>query len=400
MQHIDVGTKDYQRVLISMLMGSLVTFAILYGPQTLISEFSREFNVTPSSASSIISLSTFALAVAMLFVSMISDAWGRKFVMCASLVLTSILSIVSSFSSNFHMLLLFRLLEGISLAGFPAIAMTYLNEEVAPRSLGRAMGVYVSGTAVGGFLGRVLVSVLTDLFSWKIAILVLGVVSLGCSLLFWTLLPKSNHFQARRISPVHVLSGFRAGLSNKKLLSLYGIGFLVLGAYVTFFNYLSFPLSKPPFNLSHTVISFLFVFQLVGSWSSILFGKWADKYSRSWLIFCGVGCQLVGALLTLFGSIWLTIPGIVLFACGFFAGHTVASGWVGRIAPMGHKSQASSLYLLFYYTGSSLVGWIGGLFLGWQGWGGIVLLLCGLLLMTALLLIPLRVISSEQTSNG
>jgi YNFM family putative membrane transporter len=290
------------------------------------------------------------------------------------------------------------LLEGLSLAGFPAIAMAYLNEEVSPGSVGRVMGIYVSGTAVGGFLGRVLISVLTEFFSWKISLLVLGLCSLGCSLLFWILLPKSSHFQPRRISLTHAISGFGAGLANKKLLSLYMIGFLLLGTYVTLFNYLGFPLSRPPYDLSQTVIGLLFVFQLVGSWSSIWFGRWADRYSRSLLILCGITCQLVGSLVTLYGNIWLTIVGITLYACGFFAGHTVASGWVGRIAPAGHKSQASSLYLLFYYTGSSLVGWLGGQFLGAYGWIGVVLFLCGLLLLMAALLKPLWIAGEKRAS--
>lgn len=395
MHYIEVGTKNYNRVIVSMLIGSLVTFAILYGPQTLITELSREFDVSPSSASAVISLSTFTLAVTMLFVSIFSDAWGRKAIMCASLIMTSVLSLLSSFSSSFQLLLAFRLLEGLSIAGFPAIAMTYINEEISPGSVGRAMGVYISGTAIGGFLGRVLISSLTDYFSWNTALLVLGLFSLGCSLLFWILLPKSNHFQPHRISAVHAISGLRAGLLNMRLLSLYGIGFLLLGTYVTLFNYISFPLSKPPYNLSHTVIGFLFVFQLVGSWSSIWFGKWTDRYSRSLLLLCGIGCSIVGSLVTLYGNIWMTIIGIILFACGFFAGHTVASGWVGRTAPTGHKSQASSLYLLFYYMGSSLIGWIGGLFLEAYGWIGVVLLLCGLLLINASLLIPLRVFYSD-----
>ena len=398
MHYIEVGTQNYRRVIVSMLLGSIVTFAVLYGPQVLIREFSREFNVSPSSAGNIISFSTFTLAVAMLFVSIFSDAWGRKAIMCSSLFMTSMFTVLSSFSPSFPWLLAFRLLEGLSLAGFPAIAMAYLNEEVSPGSVGRVMGIYVSGTAVGGFLGRVLISVLTEFFSWKISLLVLGLCSLGCSLLFWILLPKSSHFQPRRISLTHAISGFGAGLANKKLLSLYMIGFLLLGTYVTLFNYLGFPLSRPPYDLSQTVIGLLFVFQLVGSWSSIWFGRWADRYSRSLLILCGITCQLVGSLVTLYGNIWLTIVGITLYACGFFAGHTVASGWVGRIAPAGHKSQASSLYLLFYYTGSSLVGWLGGQFLGAYGWIGVVLFLCGLLLLMAALLKPLWIAGEKRAS--
>ncbi|WP_282939635.1 MFS transporter [Paenibacillus sp. RC67] len=389
MPYIEIGSSAYRRILLSMLLGSLVTFAILYSPQTLIGAFAEQFHVSPSTASFVISFATLMLAVSMLFVSVFSNAWGRKGVMSISLFATSVLAIISSFSNSFHLLLALRLLEGISLAGFPAIAMTYLNEEISPRSIGRVMGVYVGGTAIGGFVGRVLVSALTDLFSWHVALLVLGIFSLLCSICFWMYLPKSQHFQPISISFKHSLTGFKSGITNKKLLSIYLIGFLLLGVYVTLFNYLGYPLSQPPYNLSQTVIGFLFIFQLVGSWSSFLFGKLADKHSRAGLIGLGIALSLIGALLTLSGNLYFMIAGLILFAFGFFAGHTVASGWIGRIAPAPSKSYASSLYLLFYYTGSSLVGWFGGFFLASLHWGGVVAFIGVLLIVTALLVLQL-----------
>jgi YNFM family putative membrane transporter len=39
------------------------------------------------------------------------------------------------------------------------------------------------------------------------------------------------------------------------------------------------------------------------------------------------------------------------------------------------RAQASSLYLLFYHVGSSLLGVIGGLVYGAGGWSGLVVLL-------------------------
>ncbi|QHW32334.1 MFS transporter [Paenibacillus rhizovicinus] len=385
MAFIDKGSSAYQRALFSMLLGSIVTFAVLYSPQTLLGEFSEQFQVSPSSASMVISFSTISLAFCMMFVSAFSNAWGRKSIMVVSLFATSVLAILSSFSHSFHLLLVLRLLLGISLSGFPAIAMTYLNEEIAPASIGKVMGVYVGGTAIGGFVGRVIVSLLTDLFDWHIGLLILGLFSFVCSMLFWLYLPRSRNFKPAGISLRIWLDGLKGGLSNKKLLPLYAAGFLLLGGYVTLFNYIGYLLAKPPYGLSQTVIGMLFVFQLVGSWSSFLFGKLADRHSRAGLIALGVILSLLGAAFTLAGSLVWTIIGIVLFACGFFAGHTVASGWVGKMAPQPFKAYASSLYLLFYYLGSSLLGTTGGAFLSAYDWPGVIGLICGLLVMVMIL---------------
>lgn len=385
MSYIVTGTRAYRRTLLSMLLGSIVTFAILYSPQTLIGAFSEQFRVSPSAASLVISLSTITLAVCMTFISVLSNAWGRKGIMVVSLFSTSVLAVLSSFSHNFHLLLALRLLEGVSLSGFPAIAMTYLSEEIEPGSIGKVMGVYVGGTAVGGFAGRVIVSLLTDFFDWHVGLLSLGLFCFLCSVAFWALLPGSRHFKPVGVSFGHWFEGMKSGFADRRLLTIYGIAFLLLGSYVTFFNYIGYPLSKPPYGLSQTLIGFLFVCQLVGSWSSFLFGRWADRYSRAGLIGAGVALSLTGAALTLFGNLILMVVGIILFAFGFFAGHTVASGWVGKIAPAPHKAYASSLYLLFYYMGSSLMGTSGGLFLTAYDWPGVIGLICGLCLLVAVL---------------
>ncbi|MWV47198.1 MFS transporter [Paenibacillus sp. HJL G12] len=397
MEYIERGTPAYRRTFLSMLLGSTVTFAILYGPQTLIHTFSEEFNINPSTASLTISCATVALAVSMLFITVFSNAWGRKKIMGLSLLLASLLSILIAFSPDFKTLIMLRIVQGVAMSGFPAIAMTYLGEEISASNIGRIMGIYVGGSAFGGFVGRVIISTLTDLFSWNIAILVLGIFSLICSLLFWIYLPESKNFTKISLSFANWATGIVSGLKNKNLSYIYGMGFLLLGVYVALFNYISFPLSKPPYHLSQTVIGFLFVFQLAGSVGSYLFGRLTERYSRSRLMSCAILMAFVGALMTLSGHLVLLIIGLMLFASGFLAAHSVASGWISLVAGPRSKAYASSLYLLFYYTGSSLIGWTGGVFLSRWGWSGVILMICCLLICSILLVIGVnRSLRREQ----
>jgi YNFM family putative membrane transporter len=382
MSYIEIGSREYRKSLVCMLVGSLVTFATLYCPQPLISVFSEEYRVSPATASFTISFATGALAVSMLFVPMLTNAWGRRLVMGVSLFVTSVLAILSAFCHNFQMLLAIRLLEGISLGGFPATAMAYLGEEFSPRSIGGIMGVYVAGTGVGGFFGRVVIGTLTDIYSWQAALLSLGLCSLLCSIWFWLNLPESRNFQRVTLSVAHWWESIKAGLSFKNLWCLYWIGFLAMGAYVTVLNYIGYPLRRAPYFLSQTVLGFLFVVNLVGLWSSVLFGKLADRFSRTRVLGGAAAIFIGGALLTLNGLLVLKICGLTVLVFGFFATHAVASGWVGVVAPREIKAQASSLYLLFYYTGSSLMGWSGGFFWSCFGWPGVIGLVVGLLVLT------------------
>ena len=92
-----------------------------------------------------------------------------------------------------------------------------------------------------------------------------------------------------------------------------------------------------------------------------------------------------GVGLTLPSSLPLMVAGVGLLTAGFFAVHGVASGWVpARAHAVGVSTgQAASLYLFSYYTGSSVVGWTGGLAFGAGGWTGVVAL-AGCLLLVAL----------------
>jgi YNFM family putative membrane transporter len=92
----------------------------------------------------------------------------------------------------------------------------------------------------------------------------------------------------------------------------------------------------------------------------------------------------IGALVTLSANLALIALGILLVTIGFFAAHAIASGWVGELSGKA-KGHASSLYLLFYYIGSSITGSAGGWFWQHLGWGGVVGLCAGLALLGLML---------------
>jgi YNFM family putative membrane transporter len=158
-----------------------------------------------------------------------------------------------------------------------------------------------------------------------------------------------------------------------------------MGVYIAMLNYFSLPLRKAPYHLSQTLLGLLYVVNLVGIYGSIYFGRLADRYPRKRILTIGVLLGITGATITLSNPLVLKIIGLTIFVFGFNAVHTVASGWVGLTASKEHKAQASSLYLLFYYVGSSIIGWSGGLFWNWFGWSGVIGMIGGLLILTAVI---------------
>lgn len=385
MIYIKPHTRDYTLAVTALFLGSFVTFADLYSTQPLLPALSEQFHVTPAVASLSLSLTTGALAFFMLLTPALSDLIGRKRVMAGSLALTGIFSILAAFSPGFTELLVIRLLQGIFLAGFPSIAMGYINEAFHPDSSGRAMGIYISGTSIGGMSGRFVVGALTDFFSWQAALWVLGAISLFISFLFWRMLPETQNLSPKIVSLKRLSTALFRNLKNPDLLHLYFIGFILMGVFMTLYNYIGYPLMAPPYNLSQTIVGFIFVVYLTGTFSSTWMGGLADRTSRTKVLGAGIVIMLTGAIITLSPILWVKLTGLAVFTFGFFGGHSVASSWVGKNAGDTNQALASSLYLLFYYAGSSLVGSAGGLFWSRFGWKGVILNI-DILLLIALIL--------------
>jgi YNFM family putative membrane transporter len=151
-----------------------------------------------------------------------------------------------------------------------------------------------------------------------------------------------------------------------------------MGAFVTIYNYAGFRLMAPPYRLSQTQLGLIFAVYVFGIAASSLAGALADKAGRFPTLVGGICITVLGVLLTALHALPLLVLGIIALTIGFFATHSVASSWVGRLAD-GNKGHASALYLLAYYLGSSVAGSAGGWFWAHGGWNAVTLFTLALL---------------------
>ena len=390
--HIHHGTPAFRRTNLALFAAGFATFGLLYCVQPLMPEFSDHYGVSEAGAALSLSLTTGVLAFAMLFAGALSDAWGRKPVMVASLLSSAVLVLLSAMMPNWSSLLLVRTLLGLTLSGLPAVAMTYLSEEMHVESIGLGMGLYISGSAVGGMGGRLITGVLTDFFDWRVGVAVVGAIGLLAAWVFSRALPPSRHFVAQPLRWRVVLGRFSGMFHDRGLPWLFIEGFLLLGAFVTVYNYLGYRLLAPPYNLSQAVVGLIFGIYLVGTFSSAWMGHLAGKLGRRKVLWAALALMLAGLALTMLQPLWLIMAGIVAITFGFFGGHSIVSSWVGRRAGAA-KAQAASVYLFCYYMGSSIAGASGGLFYASHGWTGValfvgVLVLAGLAIALWLFRLP------------
>ncbi|HEY2624045.1 MAG TPA: MFS transporter [Dyella sp.] len=373
------GTPIFRQTNLALFAAGLATFGLLYCTQPLMPEFSKDYGVSAATASLSLSLTTGVLAFAMLFAGGVSDAWGRKSVMVASLLSSAVLVLLTALVPDWHMLLILRTLLGLTLSGLPAVAMTYLSEEMHPESIGLGMGLYISGNAIGGMGGRLVAGVMADFFSWRIGVATVGTIGLIAGLVFWFSLPPSRHHVRQPLHLGALFGRFRLAFRDAGLPWLFAEGFLLLGAFVTIYNYIGYRLLAPPYGLSQAVVGTIFSVYLIGTFSSAWMGHLAGRLGRRKVLWTAFALMLLGVGLTMTRPLILIVAGIVAVTFGFFGGHSIASSWVGRRAGSA-KAQASSMYLFSYYMGSSLAGASGGLFYASHGWNGVALFVVALVL--------------------
>ncbi|MES2529595.1 MAG: MFS transporter [Pseudomonadota bacterium] len=383
--YLQRGTPAYRRATFAIFCAGLSTFASIYCVQPLLPLFARHFGVSAASSSLTLSMTTLSLALCMLVAGSLAEAWGRKPVMLVALGVASVLGLACAFVDSWPVLLVLRTLVGVALSGLPALAMAYVGEEFDPPSLPSAMGLYISGNALGGLAGRLLSGGLADLGGWHVAMGGIAVLSLVSTALFAWLLPPSRHFRPQALSMRGLVGNLRMHLRTPALRKGFALGFMLMGSFVAVFNYAGFHLAVAPFNLSSTVIGLLFTVYLLGSVSAGWAGGMVNRLGARRVVQGGIALMLLGAAALATPWLAMVVLGLALLTIGFFAAHAVASGQVGQRAN-GAKAQAASLYLCAYYLGSSVLGYLGGALWEHMGWTALLAgVACVLLLAAALI---------------
>lgn len=386
------GSREYRRLLTALFAAGVATFAQLYSPQPLIPQIAQDLDIPADQAALTVSCATAGLALCTLLWAALADRWGRVRTMTLALSGATALGLATPWIHHYPLLLTLRTLEGAFLGGVAGLAVAVIVAEAHASVRATAASLYISGTSLGGLIGRLLSGSLTELLSWRVAMFSVSLTGLLAALIFILLIPASHDHPAKAPQHPPTPPPHRQGswskvntlLQNQQVLALLIAGFALMGAFVSIYNYIGFKLQAAPYHLSPLLLSFIFLIYLVGTVAS---GFGAQLAQRGGLkpVFLGA-CLLMacGILLTLASPLPLVIAGLALLTAAFFAAHALASGWAGALAGPA-QSQATALYNSFYYCGSALVGWGTGLVLVRAQWPGVALTACALVLLSCVL---------------
>lgn len=369
------------RLTVALFAGGIATFSELYTTQALLPELARYWQVSESAAALTVSVATGALALSVLPWAAVADRIGRARAMRISAVVTAVVGLLLPFAPTFPTLLVLRGIGGVALGALPALAIAHVVELDRTGKAAAVGGIYIAGTTIGGLTGRLISGTVGGGGGgWRWGVAATGVVVAVAAVVFVVLLPSSTT-RPTRPAPGRIRVALR---TDRVVWVFYLQGFLLMGGFVTIYNLLAFRLVAPPYLLSPTVVSLLFIVYLVGTAGSSAVGRLVGRWGRRTVLVTAGSGMAAGALVTLASPLWLIVIGLVMITFGFFVAHALAASWAGERIPQA-RSQATALYSLGYYAGSSLIGYVGAAIFVRTGWWGAVALVAGLAAVAAVI---------------
>jgi predicted MFS family arabinose efflux permease len=356
----------------------------LYAVQAVLPALADEWGLTESTASLAVSVATGALAISVLPWAAVADRIGRARAMIISAVVAATAGVLVPLAPSFEVLLVLRGISGLALGAVPALAMAHLVAQATPGRVSAIGGLYIAGTTIGGLTGRVLTGAVGGWAGWRWGLAITAVLVAVAALIFVVLIPRDV---VRSSVVPHDREGgaskrLRMALSEKTVWVFYAQAFLLMGGFVTVYNLLAFRLLAQPYLLPASVVSLLFLTYLVGTVGSSGVGRMVGRFGRKAVLAAAGYGMAIGVALTLAEPLWLILSGLVVTTFCFFVAHAIAATWAGERIPRA-RSQASALYSLAYYAGSSLVGFFGAVIYDSAGWTGAMAMVIALALTAA-----------------
>ncbi|HHK8499205.1 MFS transporter [Vibrio parahaemolyticus] len=369
---VSFGTPEYKRITLSLALGSFLVFSNLYLLQPMLPTFATLFSISETQVNWLFAASTLALSFSLVPMAVLSESIGRKPIMMVGLFSIPAISALMLLGDSFIFLVACRALIGIALAAFAAVAVAYMAEELDKHAFSMAIGTYIAANSLGGIAGRISGGLLADNFSVDVAIEVMMVVTLIGVICVHYLLPKQRNFTPSSSSLRHQNRAIIGHFRNQRVWFAMLIGGLNFALFVNLYSVMGFRLVGAPHNVPVGLASLIFICYLGGTFSSRCAGHWSKRYSSILGMFLGAVVSMAGMWIAAFESLAAMLIGLLLISFGAFFTHTLAYGWVGQNATQA-KATATALYLVHYYVGGSLGGFL--LLYCWQhgGWSTVLL---------------------------
>ncbi len=346
---------------LKLTIGLIGMFAFLqvYSIQAILPVLMIDFTATEVQAGMIVGATILAIAIMSPFLGMLSDAVGRKSFIVGALLFLAIPTALIAQSPNIGWMGMWRFMQGLSVPGITVVTIAYIGEEFEGRALTELMSFYVSGSVLGGFMGRFLLGHLHELIGWRAGYYVMAGMTLIGALWVGKMLPASRHFVAN--------PNFRSAMQTlgEHLVNRYVVISCLLGACVLFslvgcFTFINLHLADTPYELSTGALANIFAVYLIGVVITPLSTTLLRRFGSARTVRVAVIISMFGVLLTLVTPLWGIVLGLAIMSSGVFITQAATISYIAVNVKKG-RSLASGLYYMGYYAGGTMGAWLCGI---------------------------------------
>ena len=346
---------------LKLTIGLIGMFAFLqvYSIQAILPVLMMDFTATEVQAGMIVGATILAIAIMSPFLGMLSDAVGRKSFIVGALLFLAIPTALIAQSPNIGWMGMWRFMQGLSVPGITVVTIAYIGEEFEGRALTELMSFYVSGSVLGGFMGRFLLGHLHELIGWRAGYYVMAGMTLIGALWVGKMLPASRHFVAN--------PNFRSAMQtlgehlvNRYVVTSYLLGACVLFSLVGCFTFINLHLADTPYELSTGALANIFAVYLIGVVITPLSTTLLRRFGSARTVRVAVIISMFGVLLTLVTPLWGIVLGLAIMSSGVFITQAATISYIAVNVKKG-RSLASGLYYMGYYAGGTMGAWLCGI---------------------------------------
>ena len=364
----------------AVVLAGIGAFLNLNATQPILPLFAELFSASKSAVGMTVSATMIGVVFSAPFCGVLAERLGRKRVILYAMTLLAFPTMLTATSGSLNALIMWRFLQGIVIPGVFGVVVAYITEEWPAWNVVKVVSYYVSGTVLGGFIGRVLVGYSSTHAivpgvapSWRVGFVTIGILDLIFAAIILRWLPPDSK-GLERATPASLQGRTLQHLRNPQLVATYAVGFNVLFSLAAIFTYINFVLADAPYFWNPAQLSYLFVVYLVGLVVTPFGGTWISKVGSRLGLIVAMLVAMAGVTLTLVHSALAILLGLVLCCTGVFICQCSASSYLQTAAPAGERASAAGLYVAFYYLGGSLAGVLPGYVWRFGGWTACVIL--------------------------
>lgn len=374
---------------------AFLTLVDLFAMQAVLPSLITRYGVSPAAMGLAVNASTIGMALASLAVSLFGQRAPRRRGIALSLALLALPTALLASAPDLGTFAALRIAQGLCMASAFTLMLAHLGEHYDMRDSAGAFAAYIAGNVASNLVGRLMSAGLSDHFGLSITFYVFACLNLAGAALAYATIAAPLRREAAAPPSRSAFAALALHWRNPALRASFGIGFLILFAFIGTFTYVNLVLVAPPLSLGMMQLGAVYLVFAPSIATTLAAGLLARRAGAVGALWLSLVLALGGLPLLLVPHLPIVLAGLVLVAIGTFAAQAVATGLVGRAA-MGERGAASGLYLASYFAGGLAGSAVLGQIFERFGWSACVAGIGLALALAALLALRLRPILQDS----